>query len=357
METNKNKSLTMIELFSGIGAQVRGFKNSGLYDVEVVATSEIDKDAMLSYAAIHCGLTPKLIETYNFPPVDEMVKYLENRNIGYSFEKNKAYDWQKKRNSTDLKKYYLACILSKNMGDITKIKELPYADFVTYSSPCTDLSVAGELKGLERGKTRSGLLYEVERLLNTAKELPKYLLLENVKNLVGKRFKPAFDEWCKYLNDLGYNTYWQIINGKDCGIPQNRERIFALSIRKDIDTGKFTFPQPFDTGIRLFHVLDLDADEKYILTSDAANKAINEMADNGTLAEEENIWDELWQTRNDFPNYGIICKESVSANSELPVGGAVPMNDQSGYCRTLKQQYAKRQFRICNHMALLERQE
>ncbi len=161
---------TMIELFSGIGAQVRGFKNSGLFDVEVVGTSEIDKDAIVSYAAIHCGLTPELIETYNYPSPDEMIEYLENRNIGYSFEKNKAYDWKKKRNSKDLRKYYLACILSKNMGDITKIKELPYADFVSYSSPCTDLSIAGELKGLEHGKTRSGLLYEVERLLNTAIE-------------------------------------------------------------------------------------------------------------------------------------------------------------------------------------------
>lgn len=321
MNMNKNKSLTMIELFSGIGAQVRGFKNSGLYDVEVIATSEIDKDAMLSYAAIHCGLTPELIESYNYPSADEMIEYLEIRNIGYSFEKNKAYDWKKKRNSTDLKKYYLACILSKNMGDITKINELPYADFVTYSSPCTDLSVAGELKGLERGKTRSGLLYEVERLLNTAKELPKYLLLENVKNLVGKRFKPAFDEWCNYLSDLGYNTYWQIINGKDCGIPQNRERVFAISIRKDIDIGKFEFPHPFDTGIRLFHVLDSDVNDKYILTSDAASKALDEMADNGTLSEEEEIWNELYQTRNDFPTYGIIRNQSICASNDVTVGG------------------------------------
>ena len=116
--------LTMIELFSGIGAQIRGFKNSGLFDTEVIATSEIDKDAIVSYAAIHCGLTPELIENYDYPPVDEMVEYLESRNIGYVFEKNKAYDWQKKRNSADLKKYYLASILSKNMGDISKIEEI-----------------------------------------------------------------------------------------------------------------------------------------------------------------------------------------------------------------------------------------
>lgn len=334
----------IIELFSGIGAQIRGFQNSGLFDAEVIATSEIDKDAIVSYAAIHCGLTPELIESYDYPPTDEMVKYLEDRNIGYVFEKNKSFDWNKKRNSKDLKKYYLACVLSKNMGDITKIKELPPADLVTYSFPCTDISIAGQIQGIERGKTRSGLLYEVERLLNGAIEresLPKYLLLENVKNLIGKRFKPAFDEWCAYLSSIGYNTYYQVVNAKDCGIPQNRERVFALSIRKDIDAGSFDFPKPFDTGIRLFHVLDSDVNEKYILTSDAACKALDEMADNGTLSKEEEIWNELYETRNDFPNYGIICNKPIYTSNDVAVGGAVPMNDQNGYCRTLKQQYAK----------------
>jgi DNA (cytosine-5)-methyltransferase 1 len=304
------EKFTMIELFSGIGAQVRGFKNSGLFDAEVIATSEIDKDAMLSYAAIHCGLTPELMETYDYPSADEMIEYLESRNIGYVFEKDKPFDWQKKRNSVELKKYYLACVLSKNLGDIVKVAQLPYADFVSYSSPCTDLSVAGKMAGLERGKTRSGLLYEVERLLTVAKQnntLPKYLLLENVANLVGARFKPAFDEWCLWLSDLGYNTYWHIINSKDTGIPQNRERVFAISIRKDIDTKKFEFPQPFDTGIRLFHVIDLECEDKYIINSDAADKAINEMANNGILAEEEKLWQELIKTRDNFPNYGIIC--------------------------------------------------
>lgn len=338
--------LKMIELFSGIGAQIRGFRNSGLFDVDVIGTSEIDKDAIVSYAAIHCGLTPELIENYDYPSVDEMIEYLERLNIGYVFEKNKTFDWKKKRNSADLKKYYLACILSKNMGDITQIHELPYADFVTYSFPCTDLSIAGELKGIERRKTRSGLLYEVERLLNAAAEreresLPKFLLLENVKNLVGKRFKPTFDDWCNYLDSIGYNTYYQVMNSKDCGIPQNRERVFALSIRKDIDKGNFEFPLPFDTGIRLFHVLDFDVNEKYILTSDAAGKALNEMAENGTLSKEEKVWKDLHETRNDFPNYGIICNQPVHASNDVTVGGATPINDQNGYCRTLKQQYAK----------------
>ena len=267
---NKEK-LTMIELFSGIGAQIRGIKNTNLWDCTVVNTSDIDKDAMVSYAAIHCGLTPELIDTYaDYPSEEEMAKVLTERNIGFDFKKNAPYDWYKlaKRKGNEINKYYLACVLSKNLGDISSIKSLDYADFWTYSFPCQDISVAGKQAGIEKGKTRSGLLYEVERLLETAVNngnQPKYLLLENVKNLVGKKFKPQFDEWISRLDELGYNTYWQVVNGKDCGIPQNRERCFAISIRKDIDSIKFRFAKCFDNGLRLKDLLEENVDEKYFL--------------------------------------------------------------------------------------------
>ena len=269
---NKEK-LTMIELFSGIGAQIRGIENTNLWDCTVVNTSDIDKDAMVSYAAIHCSLTPELIDTYeDYPSRDEMARVLTERNIGFDFKKNAPYDWYKlaKRKGNEINKYYLACILSKNLGDISSIKSLDYADFWTYSFPCQDISVAGKQAGIEKGKTRSGLLYEVERLLETAVangNQPKYLLLENVKNLVGKKFKPQFDEWISRLDELGYNTYWQVVNGKDCGIPQNRERCFAISIRKDIDVLKFGFAKCFDNGLRLKDLLEENVDEKYFLKS------------------------------------------------------------------------------------------
>ena len=263
----------MIELFSGIGAQIRGIENTNLWDCTVVNTSDIDKDAMVSYAAIHCGLTPELIDTYtDYPSEEEMAKVLTERNIGFDFKKNAPYDWYKlaKRKGNEINKYYLACVLSKNLGDISSIKSLDYADFWTYSFPCQDISVAGKQAGIEKGKTRSGLLYEVERLLETAVNngnQPKYLLLENVKNLVGKKFKPQFDEWISRLDELGYNTYWQVVNGKDCGIPQNRERCFAISIRKDkdIDSIKFRFAKCFDNGLRLKDLLEENVDEKYFL--------------------------------------------------------------------------------------------
>ena len=315
---NKPK-LTMIELFSGVGAQKRGIDNTGLYDLEVIATSDIDKEAVVEYAAIHHELTNELVENFKGYPTREcMIKELKERNIGMDFDKNKMYDWDKllKKKTKDIEKYWLAMTLQNNLGDISKIKQLPEADCWFYSSPCQCFSIAGKQDGIDatcnscgnkynpmlldvdkryicpicgsddiKG-TRSGLLLEVERLLiksietNTA---PKYLCLENVKNLVGKQFKSDFDAWLKRLEHLGYNTYWKILNAKECGIPQNRERVFAFSIRKDIDTGKFTFPIPFDNGLRLKDVLENNVDEKYYINTERAANLIKQLVDKGQL--------------------------------------------------------------------------
>lgn len=276
MNTEK---ITVNELFSGIGAQVSALERLGI-PCEVKHTSDIDHNAVLSYAAIHCGLTEELINTYTeYPTREEMARQLSEINLGYDFQKNKPYNWYRFVNSKskELEKYWLANKLSKNLGDISKLDHLEYADFWTYSFPCTDCSLAGKQAGIIKGKTRSGLLYEVQRLLEKANKmlaLPKYLMLENVKNLVGKKFKPQFDEWIAWLDELGYNTYWKVLNAKDFGVPQNRERVFAISIRKDIDNGKFEFPQPFDNGIRLKDMLEDKVGEKYYLSEDIQNRFI-----------------------------------------------------------------------------------
>lgn len=265
------KKITVNELFSGIGAQVSALERFGI-PCEIKHTSDIDHNAVLAYASIHCGLTEDLINTYaEYPTREEMARQLTEINLGYDFQKNKPYNWYRFVNSKskELEKYWLANKLSRNLGDISKLEHLDYADFWTYSFPCTDISVAGKQEGIKQGQTRSGLLYEVQRLLERANKmlaLPKYLMLENVKNLVGKKFKPQFDEWVAWLDELGYNTYWKVLNAKDYGVPQNRERVFAISIRKDIDDGKFEFPQPFDNGVRLKDVLEDNVDEKYYLT-------------------------------------------------------------------------------------------
>jgi DNA (cytosine-5)-methyltransferase 1 len=117
-----------------------------------------------------------------------------------------------------------------NLGDISKInvEDVPDHDIFTYSFPCQDISTAGKQASLEEGSgTRSSLLWECKKIIENKK--PKYLLMENVKNLVSKKHKPYFDKWLEYLEGLGYTNYWKVLNAKDFGVPQNRERIFVVS--------------------------------------------------------------------------------------------------------------------------------
>lgn len=207
-EYTTENPLRLIELFAGIGSQTQALTNIGIAH-KVVAISEIDKYAIQSYEAMH----------------------------------GKA----------------------NNLGDIRKIEELPGADLWTYSFPCQDISVAGKGAGIKEG-TRSGLLFEVERLLRVASEkgtLPKYLLLENVKNLVSKKFKADFDKWLDFLAELGYTNYWKVLNAKDYGIPQNRERVFCVSIRGEHEP--FVFPKPKELTIHLRDMIDETVDERFYL--------------------------------------------------------------------------------------------
>lgn len=151
-----------------------------------------------------------------------------------------------------------------NWGDICNIDEtqLPYYDLITYSSPCQDFSVAGKQAGGDKGSgTRSSLLWECERIIQAVK--PKYLLMENVKNLVGKKHIHNFTEWLRTLEEMGYENHWQVLNAKDYGVPQNRERVFVVSI---LGGGQYQFPEPIPLTKRLKDVLEPVVDEKYYLS-------------------------------------------------------------------------------------------
>lgn len=276
----KAEKITVNELFSGIGAQVSALERLRI-PCEIKHTSDIDHNAVLAYASIHCGLTEELINTYTeYPTREEMARQLTEINLGYDFQKSKPYNWYRFVNSKskELEKYWLANKLSRNLGDISKIDKLEYADFWTISFCCQDISNAGKMKGFKLGSnTRSSLLWDNIKLLKQAVDsnnAPKYVMFENVKNLVSKKFMSDFNDLLDVLNELGYNTYWKILNAKDYGVPQNRERVFAISIRKDIDDGKFEFPQPFDNGVRLKDVLEDNVDEKYYLSEDIQNRLI-----------------------------------------------------------------------------------
>ena len=292
-----NKTFSMIELFSGIGAQERALRQLKI-PYRIINTCDCDKDAVLSYAAMRFDID-KVTKEYQFPTQDKMIEELQNKGFGYDFMKGK-HTITSRTPINKIKQYYIADKLSNNLGDISKVERLPYTDMITYSFPCTDLSVAGKGEGMVnkcscgyswpidfsddneslicpscgakvQSSTRSGLLGQVQRLLAVSKKentLPKYLILENVKNLVGKKFKPQFDAWIRWLDSIGYNTYYQVLNSKNFGIPQNRERIFAISIRKDVDNGNFKFPEQIPLTTRLNDILEKTVDEKYYLSGD-----------------------------------------------------------------------------------------
>lgn len=169
---------------------------------------------------------------------------------------------------------------SLNLGDITKVDENKIEDFnmMSWGFPCTDISLSGRQKGFidENGnKTRSGMYYEGIRILR-AKQ-PALSVIENVKALTGNKFKKEFEMILNDLEEAGYNTYYKVLNARDFGIPQNRERVFIISIRKDLDNGKFKFPEPFDNGVRLIDVLEERVDEKYYISQDKIQRFLDEL--------------------------------------------------------------------------------
>lgn len=160
-----------------------------------------------------------------------------------------------------------------NLGDITKVdtSKLPKdIDLITYGFPCQDISLAGKQLGFEHegNRTRSGLFFEALRLIEDLK--PRFAICENVKNLTSKKFEKEFEIVLSSLEEAGYKNYWKVLNAKDYGIPQNRERVFVVSIREDIDKG-YTFPETFPLELRLKDMLDAEVDEKYYLSGKMIN--------------------------------------------------------------------------------------
>ena len=230
------EKLKLLELFGGIGACSKALERLGI-DYEIVDYVEIDKYAVKSYNAIH---------NTNFEPQD-------------------------------------VCKWNKNIN----------VDLLMHGSPCQDFSVAGKNAGGDKGSgTRSSLMYETIRIVKKLK--PKYVIWENVKNLISKKHKHNFDEYINQMNTLGYNSYYQVLNAKDYGIPQNRERIFTISILKQFDYG-YKFPPKQELKLKLKDMLENEVDEKYYLS-----------------------------------------------DKEMPIYNLEPLNTMpDGTCRTLKEQYYK----------------
>ena len=196
----------VLELFAGIGACSKALTRLGI-EHEIVDAVEIDKYAIQSFNAIH----------------------------GTNFEPQDITQWDK-----DIK-----------------------VDLIMHGSPCQDFSVAGLNKGGDKGSgTRSSLMYETLRIVEKLK--PKYVIWENVKNLLSKKHRHNFDAYIEAMEKLGYHSQYQVLNAKNFGVPQNRERVFTVSIRNGIPGG-FEFPEPEPLTKRLKDMLEGSVDEKYYI--------------------------------------------------------------------------------------------
>ena len=195
----------------GIGACSKALKRLGI-EHEIVDAVEIDKYAIASFNAIH----------------------------NTSFKTQDITTWD---------------------------KDIKDVDLIMHGSPCQDFSIAGKQAGgdLESG-TRSSLMYETVRIVGKLR--PKYVVWENVKNILSAKHKHNFNKYIDTLKTLGYNSYYQVLNAKDYGVPQNRERVFTVSIRKDIDKNDFKFPEKQELKIKLKDLLEDKVDEKYFLSKE-----------------------------------------------------------------------------------------
>lgn len=229
-----NRKIRFISLFSGIGMQEIGMKKFGI-PFEYYKAVELDKYAVKSYNAIH----------------------------GTNIE------------VTDIK-----TVKGEDLGITDKDK---YCYVMSYSYPCVDISGAGAQKGFTKGSgTRSGLLWEVERLLNETKEFPDVLIMENVAAVHSKKFINDFNKWIDCLSELGYSSYWQDMNALDYGVAQSRNRCFMVSILGDY---RYEFPKPIPLTKCLedYLIPEEEVEDKYYFNSVKTERLIQDMKDKGEL--------------------------------------------------------------------------
>ena len=230
------KPIRLIELFAGYGSQAMALNRIGA-KFEHYKVVEFDKYAIASYNAVHGT---------DFPTMDITKVHADDLNIC----------------DTETFTYLL-----------------------TYSFPCIDLSVAGKQAGMKKGSgTRSGLLWEVERILTEIRdsngELPQILFMENVPQVHGKKNINDFNKWLWFLESLGYTNYWQDLNAKNYGVAQNRNRCFMFSF---LGNYSYNFPNPIPLKKKLKDYLEENVDEKYYINNEKADKLIKQLIDNGTL--------------------------------------------------------------------------
>ena len=281
------KPIRLIELFSGIGAQASALSRLG-YDFESYKTSDWEVNAVASYRAIH---NPEDNTDYSKDlSIDEVTNALIKFSVSVDGKSPMTEEQIQHKNEEWKRTTYNNFRATNNVGSIVNIhaEDLEIVDtdkytyIMTYSFPCQDLSLAGKRKGMTKGtSTRSGLLWEVERVLSECTELPQILLMENVPQVHAKNNLDSFLEWIKFLRSIGYKSFYQDLNAKDYGVAQNRDRTFMVSFLEDRTT--FNFPKPVELDKCIEDYLEEDVTENYFIKSKKAQELIERLESEGKL--------------------------------------------------------------------------
>lgn len=272
------KPVRLISFFSGIEAQYKALEFIGKYlqiPVESYKTCEWAYNSIIACNAIH---NRDFTDYSEGKDKEEMLERI--RGISVNYNEPLSDEQLNKKPLSWIKNAYNNCVANHNLinimnvhGSDLEIKDTDKFEYiVTYSFPCQDLSLAGKRAGMDvsqaEGGTRSGLLWEFERILTELEELPQILVMENVPQIHSEKDMPNFRKWMMRLEQLGYSNYWEDLNAKDFGIPQNRERTFMVSILRDNNGQEhnYRFPKGFERKYRLKDFLEDNVEEKYYLS-------------------------------------------------------------------------------------------
>lgn len=267
-----NKPVRLISLFSGYDSQALAFKYLSI-NFEHYKTCEWAVKSIQALKDLH--FKDDITDYSKNLTQDEIIDYLTSKGISANYNEPMTREQIKRLGEQKQRQIYnnikashnLVNIQQVNASDLEIVDVDKYCYLMTYSFPCQDLSKAGLGKGMEKGSgTRSGMLWEVERILDECENLPQILLMENVPDVIGSKNIIHFAKWLEKLEKLGYHCYWQVLNAKDFGVPQNRERCFMVSLLGDY---LYEFPKKQKLEIRLKDVLEKEVDEKYYLSSKA----------------------------------------------------------------------------------------
>ncbi len=266
-----DKPIRLIELFAGYGSQALALKYLGV-EFEHWKICEWAIKSIQAYKDIH--FDNKILIPTKVYSKEHIKEILYNLGISSNYNEPMTKEQINRLSTELLKNIYNNILLTNNLVNIQKVKgedlEIEdtdkYCYIMTYSFPCQDLSLAGKGKGMSNTSTRSGMLWEVERILSECKELetmPQILLMENVSQVHGVDNVEDFNKWQLRLEELGYKNYWQDLIATDYGIPQTRNRTFMVSILGDYN---YTFPKPIPLKLKLKDMLEDNVDEKYYLS-------------------------------------------------------------------------------------------